>query len=127
MNTRPDEVSDESEGFSGYRGTSLIRKSAPTGPYSRSMPRVLGGGGPPRVLGGPLSLSPQPSRALSVSLPPVLGGGAISYEQGTPVDCATERHPHSYPKGTDVWDKGFRVCSLNPVTGNGSSPRRARI
>jgi len=72
------EVSDEGEGFSGYRGTSLRRKSAPLGPDSRSMPRVL-------------------------------GGGAVSYEQGTPVECAAERHPHSSPKGTDDWVKGFRV------------------
>ena len=28
-----------------YRGTSLIRNSAPLGPYSRNMPRALGGGG----------------------------------------------------------------------------------
>jgi len=28
---------------SGYRGTSLIRKRIPPGPYLRSMPRVLGG------------------------------------------------------------------------------------
>ena len=27
----------------GYRGTSLIRKSTPLGPYRRPMPRVLGG------------------------------------------------------------------------------------
>ena len=43
-----------------YRGTSLIRKRAPLGPYmySRTMPRDLGWS---------------------------LGGGAVSYERGTPV------------------------------------------
>ena len=29
--------------ISGYRGTSIIRNSAPLGPYRRLMPRVLGG------------------------------------------------------------------------------------
>jgi len=28
----------------GYRGTSLIRNRLPLGPYSRTMPRALGGG-----------------------------------------------------------------------------------
>jgi len=42
----------------GYRGTSLIRNSAPLGPYSRTMPRTIW----------------RP-----------LGGGAVSYERGTPV------------------------------------------
>jgi len=27
-----------------YRGTSLIRNRAPLGPYSRTMPRAIGGG-----------------------------------------------------------------------------------
>ena len=39
-----------------YRGISLIRNSAPLGPYSRTMPRALW----------------------------KLGGGAVSYERGTP-------------------------------------------
>jgi hypothetical protein len=42
----------------GYRGESLIRNSAPLGPYSRNM-----------------------SRALWWSY----GGGAVSYKQGTPI------------------------------------------
>ena len=47
-----------------YRGTSLVRKCTPLGPYRRPMPRVLGG---------------------------VLGGWAFSYWRGTPVagDAAT--------------------------------------
>ena len=31
------------EATGDYRGTSLIRNRAPLGPYSRTMPRVLGG------------------------------------------------------------------------------------
>jgi len=54
-----------------YRGTSLIRNSAPLGPYSRTM-----------------------SRALWSSW----GDGAVSYERGTPVGFAvlqdgTSAHP----------------------------------
>ena len=30
-------------GLKVYRGTSVIRKRTPVGPYSRTMPRVLGG------------------------------------------------------------------------------------
>ena len=33
----------EGAGFTGYRGTSLIKQSLPLGPYSRTMPRALGG------------------------------------------------------------------------------------
>ena len=40
-----------------YRGTLLIRNSAPLGPYSRPMPRVLGGSqGGGRFLMGEVSL-----------------------------------------------------------------------
>ena len=42
-----------------YRGTSLIRNSAPIGPYGRTMHRALWW---------------------------VLGGGSLSYERGTPVE-----------------------------------------
>jgi hypothetical protein len=34
---------------SEYRGTSLIRNSAPLGPYRRRMPRVIGGSHTPAV------------------------------------------------------------------------------
>ena len=33
---------DSISGVGTYRGTSLIRNSAPLGPYSRTMPRALG-------------------------------------------------------------------------------------
>ena len=45
-----------------YRGTSLIRKRTPLGPYRRPVPRVLGES---------------------------WGGGAFSYERGTPVHILT--------------------------------------
>jgi len=48
--------------FLRYRGTSLIRNSAPLGPYSRTMP-----------LEGTLE---------------ALAGGPVSYERGTPVRCS---------------------------------------
>ena len=36
-------ATDDPAELAGYRGTSLIRNSTPLGPYSRPMPRVLGG------------------------------------------------------------------------------------
>jgi len=45
-------------GGGAYRGTSLIRKRHPVGPYSRTMPRLLWRS---------------------------WGGGAVSYQRGTPV------------------------------------------
>ena len=55
-----------------YRGSSLIRKLHPLGPYSRPMPR-----------------------ALSWSL----GGGALSYEGGTPVSLS-QHLPADFQKGS---------------------------
>ena len=39
----PRNVSQHSECFEEYRGTSLIKKRNPLGPYSRPLPRILEG------------------------------------------------------------------------------------
>jgi len=68
-----------------YRGTSLIRKRNPLGPYSTPVPRAL--------------WCSQ-------------GGGAVSYERGTPVgtERAHIREPLSHKFGT--YDSHGQVLAL---------------
>ena len=75
-----------------YRGTSLIRNSAPLGPYSRTAQ------GPMAVLGG---------------------GGAVSHERGTPVH-ANEAEPRKLSKDSSrvkwvcSWSHFVGICRQQP-------------